>query len=324
MRTLLVLPVLALAVPALAQAPARTDYPTRPVRIIVPQAPGSGVDTMARTVAAKLTESLGQQFIVDNRPGANAIIGTEAAAKSKPDGYTLALGMPSSLAMNPAVYKVLPYDTFRDFVPITQTAMNTFVLIVNPSLPVKSVKELVELGKRRPGDLIYGSFGIGNQTHLASELFKAEAGIQALHVPYKGETPALTELLGGQSTFMFTPGQGVAAHIKAGRLRLLASCGETRAKAFPDVPTMVEIGMPRVIITGWTGLIAPVGTPPEVVDRIYRDTAKHLAVPELRDRLSATGAEPVGSTPAEFAAFIKSEVEKWARVVKSAGLMHSQ
>jgi tripartite-type tricarboxylate transporter receptor subunit TctC len=300
------------------------DFPTRPVRIIVAQAAGSGVDIMARTLAAKLTESLGQQVIVDNRPGANGIIGMEAAAKSKPDGHTLVLGVPSALTMNPYVYKTLPYDTFRDFAPITQTAVNTFVLVVNPVLPVRSVNDLVMLGKRRPGELIYGSFGVGNQTHLAAELFRSEGQLKVLHVPYKGGTPAVSELLGGQTTFMFSPSQGVAPYIKSGRLRLLATCGESRAKAFPDAPTMIEAGLKRVVVTGWTGLLAPAGTPVAIIERLAQDTAQHLAIPELRQQLSAAGAEPVGSTPKAFAAFIKAEAEKWGRVVREAGLAQSQ
>jgi len=310
------------AAPAAAQP--KSDYPTRPVRIVVAQAAGSGVDIMARTVAAKLTESFGQQVIVENRAGANGIIGHEAVAKAKPDGYTLGLGVPSALAMNPFVYKSLPYDTLRDFAPITQTATNTFVLVVNPSLPVRSGADLVALGKRRPGDLIYASFGVGNQTHLAGELFRLETGLNVLHVPYKGETPAVAELLGGQVAYMFAPAQGVTPHIRAGRLRLLASLGEKRATAFPDAPTMVEAGYRRVVVTGWTGLLAPTGTPAEIVDRIHRETARHLSSPELRERLSSVGAEPVGSSPSEFAAFIRAEMEKWSRVVRDAGLAGTQ
>ncbi len=313
-----------LALPASAQQRTGTDYPTRPVRIVVAQAAGSGVDIMARTVAAKLTESFGQQVIVENRAGANGIIGHELVAKAKPDGYTLILGVPSALTMNPFVYKSLPYDPPRDFVPITQTATNTFVLVVNPSLPVRNPAELVALGKRRPGDLVYASFGIGNQTHLAGELFRLETGLNAVHVPYKGEAPAVAELMGGQVVYLFAPSQGVAPHIRAGRLRLLASLGEKRATAFPETPTMVEAGFRRVVVTGWSGLLAPTGTPPEIIDRLHRETARHLATPELRERLSSSGAEPVGSSPAEFAAFIRSETDKWSRVVRDAGLANSQ
>ena len=302
----------------------RTDYPNRPIRIIVAQAAGSGPDIMARVIGQKLTESWGQQVIVDNRPGANGIIGMEAAARSKPDGYNLLLAVPSALTMNPYVYKKLPYDTFRDFLPITQTATNTFGLVVNPALPARSVRELVALGKARPGQLDYGSFGVGNQTHLAGELFSAETRIKMGHIPYKGQTPAVTELLSGQVALMFTPMLGAAQYVAVGRLRLLATCGERRAAAFPDAPTMVESGYPTVVITGWTGLLAPAGVPMDVVNRLQAEVTRYLQLPEVKEALSRQGAEPVVSTPEQFAAFIKAESQKWSRVVRQAGLEFSQ
>jgi len=305
-------------------AAAAQPYPNRPVRIIVPQAAGGGVDIMARSVAQKLTESWGQQVIVDNRPGANGIIGIEPVAKSKPDGYTLSAAFTSVLTINPHVYKSLPYDTLRDFAPISQTVTNTIVLLVHPSLPARSVKELVALGKARPGQLNYGSFGVGNMTHLAGELLRTEAKLNMVHVPYKGETPALTELIGGQVVLLFAISSAAAPHIRAGRARLLATGGEKRAGAWPDTPTMVESGFPNVLVTGWNGFLAPAGTPREVIDKVQRDSARHLLAPELRDRLSAIGAEPVGSTPGQFTAFIKSEMEKWLRVSKAAGIYQSQ
>jgi len=248
----------------------------------------------------------------------------EAAAKSKPDGYTLVLAVPSALTMNPYVYKQLPYDTFRDFVAITQAATNTFGLVVNPSLPVKSVRELVALGRARPSQLNYGSFGIGNQTHLAGELFAAATGIRMLHVPYKGQTPAVTELISGQVSLMFTPMPGTAGYVEAGRLRLLATCGEKRDAIFANVPTMLEAGYPTVIITGWSGLLAPAGVPREVVNRLQSEVARHLLSPELKETMTRQGAEPVGSTPEQFAAFIKSEAQKWSQVIKRAGLEFTQ
>jgi tripartite-type tricarboxylate transporter receptor subunit TctC len=308
---------------AAAGAAAQT-YPVRPIRIIVPQAPASGPDIMARTVAQKLTESWGQQVVVDNRAGANGIIGMEAAAKSKPDGYTLVMSVPSALTMNPYVYKQLPYDTFRDFVAITQTATNTFGLVVNPALPAKSVKELIALGKARPGQLNYGSFGIGNQTHLAAELFSMATGLKTLHVPYKGQTPAVTELVAGQVYFMFTPMPGTAGMVEAGKLRLLATCGEKRDAIFSNVPTMLEAGHPTVIITGWSGLLGPTGVPGDVVNRLQAEIARHILSPELRETIRRQGAEPVASTPEQFAAFIKSEARKWSQVIKRAGLEFTQ
>jgi len=316
--------VLLALIAATATGQTRQDYPTRPIRIIVAQAPGSGPDIMARVIGQKFTEAWGQQVIVDNRPGANGIIGMEAAAKSKPDGYNLVLGVPSALTMNPYVFKKLPYDTFRDFVPVSQLVTNHFGLVVNPSLPVKSVKELVALGRARPGELNYGSFGVGNQTHLAAELFAAETKIKMVHVPYKGQTPAVAELVGGQVALMFTPMLGSAQHVATGKLRLIATAGEKRAAPFPNVPTMVEAGYPSVVITGWTGLLAPTGTSPEVVARLQREVAKHLLASEMRETLSSQGAEAVASTPEQFAAFIKSEAQKWSRVVKQAGLDSSQ
>ena len=305
-------------------AAAAQPYPSRPVRIIVPQATGGGVDIMARSVAQKLTESWGQQVIVDNRPGANGIIGIEAVAKAKPDGYTLSAAFTSVLTINPHVYKSLPYDTFRDFAPISQTVTNTIVLIVHPSLPVKSVKELVALGRSRPGQLDYGSFGVGNMTHLAGELLRVETGLRMVHVPYKGETPALTELIGGQVALLFAVSSAAAPHIRAGRARLLATGGEKRATAWPDTPTMIEAGFPKVQVTGWNGFLAPAGTPPEIIQKVYRDSARHLSSAELRDRLSALGAEPAATTPEQFAAFLRSETEKWLRVSKAAGIYQSQ
>ena len=305
-------------------AAAAQSYPSRPVRLIVPQAPGGGLDIATRAIALKLTETWGQQIIIDNRPGANGIIGIELAAKSKPDGYTLLAAFTSVLTVNPHVYKSLPYDTFRDFTPISQTVTNTIVLVVNPFLPVHSVKELVALGKSRPGDLTYGSFGVGNLTHLAGELLRLETGIKTIHVPYKGETPAVVDLVAGQVAFGFTTAPGAAAHVKSGRLRMLATCGERRSTAFPDMPTMIEAGVPKVLVTGWGGFLAPTGTSPETVQKVSRDTALHLQSPDLRDRLSAIGAEPAGTTPEQFAAFLRSETDKWGRVAKAAGVYQSQ
>ncbi len=308
---------------ALAAAPATaqtTDYLTRPVRIIVPQTAGGAVDIVARAIAQKLSESWGQQVIIDNRPGANGIIGMEAVAKAKPDGYTLGAPFTSVLAINPFVYKTLPYDAFRDFAPVMQSVANVIVLVVHPSLPVRSVKDLVALGKSRPGDLVYGSFGVGNLTHLAGELLRMETKMKMVHVPYKGETPAVTNLIGGQYVLLFSTSAGVFAHIKEGRLRLLATGGEKRAAAYPDAPTMAEAGFPGAGVTGWSGLAMPAGTPPEIVQKFSREAARHVKSAEMSERLTALGAEPVGSSPEEFTAFIKSEATKWSRVIREAGI----
>lgn len=323
MKRSVVLSMLAalVALPAAAQT---GDYPNRPVRIIVPQTAGGAVDIVARAIAQKLSESWGQQVIIDNRPGANGIIGMEAVAKAKPDGYTLAAPFTSVLAINPFVYKTLPYDAFRDFAPVMQSVANVIVLVVHPSLPVRSVKDLVALGKSRPGDLVYGSFGVGNLTHLAGELLRMETKMKMVHVPYKGETPAVTDLIGGQYVLLFSTSAGVFAHIKQGRLRLLATGGEKRAAAYPDAPTMAEAGFPGAGVTGWSGLAMPAGTPPEIVQKFSREAARHVKSAEMSERLTALGAEPVGSTPEEFTAFIKSEANKWSRVISEAGIKLNQ
>lgn len=317
------LPLLSAAT-LLAAAATAQPYPTRPVRIVIPQAAGGAVDVVARPIAQRLSEAWGQQVIVDNRPGANGIIGLEAVAKSKPDGYTLGAAFTSSLTINPHVYKTLPYDALRDFVPIAQVVTNTITLVVHPYLPVRSPKELVALGRSRPGELAYGSAGVGNMTHLAAELLRQETGLKMVHVPYKGDTPAVTELISGQVALIFATAPSVAAHIQSGRLRLLATCGQKRALAYPDTPTMIESGFPNVVVTGWWGLIAPAATPPDLVQKVARDLVQHALTPELRERLRALGAEPAGTSPEQFAAFIKAELTKWERVAKTAGIYHSQ
>jgi tripartite-type tricarboxylate transporter receptor subunit TctC len=292
--------------------------------MIVPQAAGAGVDLMTRIIAQKLTDAWGQQVLVDNRPGANGIIGLEAAVKAKPDGYTMVLGVPSSLTMNPYIYKSLPYDVFRDFAPVIQTSTNTFGMVVNPSLPVRSVKEIVALARAHQGEVRHGSFGTGNMTHLAAELFAQQTGVKLLHVPFKGETPSLVALLSGEIALMLTPMQAFAPYVRSGKLRLLATCGEKRSIAFPDAPSVTELGYPGMVMSGWSGILAPAGTPAEIINKMQQEVARQLLVPETRDNLMQQGAEPVASSPGQFAAFIKSESAKWSRVIKAAGLEHTQ
>jgi len=300
------------------------EYPTRLIRIIVAQAPAAGADLVARMLAQKMTESWGQQVIVENRAGANGIIGGDAVAKSKPDGYTLLVGVSSAITMNPFVYKNLPHDPLRDFAPISQTASNTMALVVTPTLPAPSVKALIALARSRPGELVYGSAGIGNLTHLSAELFSITTGIKMVHAPYKGSTPAWIDLISGHIVLMFTTTQGVAPHFATGKLRLLVTCGEQRTVAFPETPTLVESGYPGLVMTGWTGLLAPAGTPPEILNKLSREVARHLSAPEIRERMSSQGSEPAPSTPEAFAAFIKAEAGKWSKVIRAAGLEHSQ
>lgn len=311
--------ILALAAPAHAE-----DYPARLVRIITPQAPGSSTDILARLIASKLGEAWGQQVIVDNRPGANAIIGMEAAARAKPDGYTLAMAVPSAMTMNPLIYKALPYKPLTDFVAVTQTTAITFVLVVNPALPARSVAELIQLARDRPGALNYSSAGVGNQTHLAGELFDAQAHVAMTHVPNKGETPALLDVISGETQLMFSTMPIAKPHIEAGKLRLLAVCGALRAPEFPDTPTLAESGLPGLVVSGWTGMIAPAGVPPEIVDKIQQEVARQILTPAMRAQLSQQGAAPVGSSPTAFAQFIRAETAKWAPVIDAAGLAMSQ
>jgi len=313
----------ALLLPLSAAAGAQ-DYPTRIIRIVVAQAPSSGPDLAARALGQKLTETWGQPVIVDNRPGANGIIGGDLVAKAKPDGYTLLLGVPSAMTVNQFVYKKMPYDPVRDLAPVTQIATNIFGVVVTPSLPVASIKQLVALAKARPGDLAYASAGIGNLTHLAGELFSQSAGVKMLHVPYKGTTPAQVDVMSGQAALMFVSMRGIAEHIAAKKARLLATMGEKRDPAFPDAPTLVESGYPGVVVIGWNGLLAPAGTPPEIVNKLSRELGRHLDHPEFRARMASLGADPSPSTPEAFAAFIRAEAAKWQKVVRAIGLEHSQ
>ena len=314
-----VLPLLAAALlPGAALA--QPEFPNRPIRIVVPQAAGASIDIAARTVGLRMQEGLGQPVVIENRPGANAIIGMEAVAKAKPDGYTLVLAPPSAVAINPLVFKQLPYDTLRDFAPVSQVTGITFVVVVNPALPVSSLKELAALARKRPGELPFGSAGIANMNHLSGELFSQLNGVKMLHVPYKGETPAVIDLLSGANAVMFTTLPSVAQHIRSGKLRAVAVMGSQRSPVLPDVPTAAEAGMASITTSGWTGLLAPAGTPNDVIQRLYREVARVVKLSEVSDALSKLGADPVGSSPEQFGAFIKAELAKWANVVRSSGI----
>ena len=315
--------LLALAAPGAAQT--ADDYPNRPIRIIVPQAAGSGVDLQARVLAQKMGELWGQQAIVDNRPGANAIIGMDAGAKAAPDGYTLIYAPVSAVTTNAFIYKKLPYDTFRDFMPITQTTANPLGAIVNPAAGIKSITDLVAQAKARPGTINYGSFGIGNMTHLMGVLLSLAADIKMTHVPYRGQTPAMTDVVAGQIPLAFTTTAGVADFVETGKLDLIATFGETRDEQFPNTPTVVESGYPSVIVVGWSGLLAPAGVPPQIVERIYAGMAKALAMPDVKDAIARQGSKAISSRgPQDFARYIKSEAEKFHPVMQAAGLEGSQ
>lgn len=312
---------------AAASAAAQTagDYPNRPIRIIVPQAAGSGVDLQARTLAQKMGELWGQPGVVENRPGANAIIGMEAAAKAAPDGYTLAYAPVSSITTNQFIYKKLPYDVFRDFAPITQTVSNPLGLIANPASGLKSIKDVVERAKANPGQLNYGSFGLGNLTHLQGVLLSLAADIKMTHVPYRGQTPMVTDVLGGQIPMGFTTTAGVSDLVASGKLLLLATFGADRDEQFPNTPTPTQAGYPRAVVVGWAGLLAPAGTPPQIIAKLYAGMAKALAMPDVKEAILKQGSKAVSSkSPDDFARYIKSESEKFHVVIKAAGLEGSQ
>ena len=295
------------------------QYPTHPVRFIVPSAAGGGTDIIARAISLRLSETLGQQFVVDNRPGAGQMIGIELAAKAPPDGHTLLMAA-STLAINPVMYKKVPYDPLRDFAPITQAASLPNVLVVHPSLPVKSVAELIVYAKRHPGELNYASAGIGTSPQMSIELLKAMAGIDMVHIPYKGTAPGVVDLLAGQVKLMAPNLLTALPHIKSGKLRALAVTSARRSEALPDVPTVAEAGLPGYDSTQWYGVLAPAGTPREIVARLHDEIVRALRDAEVGKRLAADGAEAVGSSPDEFSAFIRSETEKWASVAKAAGI----
>jgi tripartite-type tricarboxylate transporter receptor subunit TctC len=295
------------------------EYPVRPIRLIVPFAPGGSNDIMARIVAQSLHQSMGQQVIVDNRPGASGIVGTEIAARSTPDGHTL-LMMSLTLTVNPSLYRKLPYDTLKDLVPVTLVASAPLMLVVHPSLPVKTVKDFIAYAKAHPGKLNFGSGGRGATPHLAGEMLQTMAGLRMTHVPYKGGGPALSDLVGGQIQLMLENIPSTNPFVKAGKLRALAVTGKTRSALLPDLPTLDEAGLKGYEIVGWNGLFFPAGTPNAIVQKVHAETVKMLAQPDVKERLAALGAEGVGNSPAEFAAFVRAEIAKWARVVKQAGL----
>lgn len=293
------------------------SYPNKPVRMIVPFAAGGGTDIVARTMAPKLTEALGQSFVVENRAGANANIGMDLVAKSPADGYTLSFTS-SALAINPSLYKKLTYDPIKDFAPITLATLIPFILVTHPSVPVTSVRQLVALAKARPGQLSYASSGAGNATHLSMALFARMAKLELVHVPYKGTGQGIIDLMGGHVQLMFGAIPSTMPQVRAGKLRLLAISSAKRSAVLPDTPTVAEGGVPGYELTSWYAALAPAGTPAAIVNRLNTEMVRVLNLPEVKSRLTDEGAEPVGNTPQQFGAFIPSERAKYAEVVSAA------
>jgi tripartite-type tricarboxylate transporter receptor subunit TctC len=303
-----------IALGALAQS-----YPNRPIRLVVPFPAAGTTDILARAAAQKLTEALGQAVVVDNRPGAGGNIGSDLVAKSAPDGYTLLMGTVGTHAINPSLYSKMPYDHVKDFVPVVLVAGVPNVLVVNPALPVKSVADLIKLAKDKPGTINFASSGSGTSIHLSGELFKTMSGIDMTHVPYKGSSPALTDLIGGQVQVMFDNLPSALPQIKGGKLRAVAVTSLKRAPALPDVPTIDESGLPGFEASSWFGVLAPAGTPAPIVAKINAEVNKWLQSADAREKLLSQGAEAAGGTPEQFAAHIRAETDKWAKVVKASG-----
>jgi tripartite-type tricarboxylate transporter receptor subunit TctC len=304
----------AVAMPAGAQ-----QYPTRPVRFVVPFAPGGSTDTLARTIGLKLADALGQQVVVDNRPGGNGDIGMLIVAKAPPDGHTILLGYIANLAIAPSLYVKMPYDPVKDYAPVTQIATSPNVLTAHPSVQAKSLKELIALAKANPGAVNFASTGIASVGHLTGELLNNLAGMKMTHVPYKGGGQAIIDLLGGHVQVMFSGFTAAMPHIKSGKVRALAVTGAKRSPALAEVPTIAEQGFPGVEATAWYGVLAPAGAPKPIVTRLHDETVRILKLPDVNQRLDGLGFEIVGSTPEQFGAYIRSEIEKWAKVVKASG-----
>ena len=307
---------LATLTPSLAAAQA---FPSKPVKLVIPFPPGGSLDNVGRLIAQKLSETWGQQVVIENKPGAGGNIGADAVAKSPPDGYTAVMGALSTHAVNPSLYRTMPYDAAKDFAPISNVAITPNVLIVSVKSPIHTLPELIAYAKANPGKVNFGSGSNGSAGHLAGELFKIDTGTDVMHIPYKGGAPALQALLAGDTQFMFDNLANAMAQVKGGTVRPIAVTTAQRSKLAPDLPTMAEAGMPGFDISTWFGLLAPAGTPPEVIAKWNADVVKVLNSPEVREKMLAQGAEPSPTTPAEFAAFIAKERDKYAKIVKASG-----
>ncbi len=313
----LVIALLAASCCAAASAAPAVSYPTRPIRLIVPFAPAGSADNLARTLQPALSEALGQTLVIDNRPGASSIIGTDLTAKAAPDGYTLLL-ITTTHTVNPALMPKLPFDALKDFAPVSLVVSQPNILVVHPAVAARTVKELIALAKAKPNTLNFASGGNGSSPHLSGELLKLVTGVQITHVPYKGSGPGITDLLGGHVQLMFAGPLGVEQYIKAGRLRALAVADARRSAVLPDVPTMAEAGVPGVETGTWYGMLAPARTSQPIIDTVYRAILTVVQLPDMKTRLLAQGVDIVANPPPQFAVFLKSEVAKWAKVVKDA------
>lgn len=308
--------LLLLCLVALASAAHAEDYPARPIRLIVPFAPGGGNDTVARLVGESLGKRLGQPVVIDNRPGAGGVVGAELAAKAPADGYTLFLGGVGSHAINPNLHKDLRYDPIRDFAAVSLLASAPLILVVHPSLSAQSVQELIAFARSHPGKLNYASNGNGSSSHLAAVMFASMTGIDMAHIPYKGLAPALTDLLSGHDELMFSSVVAILPHVRAGKLRMLAVTSRQRMDLLPDVPTIAESGVPNYETSSWYGILAPAGTRPEIVRRLHEEIVKVLAQDDVRKALAQEGAEPVGNSPEQFAEFIRAEKQRLGTVIE--------
>ena len=303
----------------LSAASAHAVYPDRPLRLIVPFPPGGAVDVLGRAVALNARDALGQNIVVDNRPGFGGAVGSELAAHATPDGYTLLMGSTSTISINPSLVSNLAYNASKDFVPITLVGFVPHVLVATMAIPVNNLKEFIAYAKARPGQLAYGSAGVGTPHHIALEMFKQMTGVDLLHVPYKGTAPALVDLLSGRVACMSSEVLAVLPHVRAGKLRALGIATASRNQVAPESPTVAEAGLPGFEVTSWYGVLAPTGTARDITSRLSRDIAKSLSTPDMRQRFADLGATPVGNTPDEFAAFIKREGAKWAKAIKISG-----
>ena len=299
---------------------AAQSYPSRPIRIVVPFAPGGSADLVARVLGHGLTESLGQQVVVENRPGASGMIGNEHVARSAPDGYTLTIGTLGPFAVNQTLFAKVPYDNMRDFAPITLTGISSHILVAHPSLPVQNVNDLIALAKSKPGQLTFASSGTGNATHLTLELFKAAAGLDLIHVPYKGGGPAMSDLVGGQVAFSFASMPSALQFVQSGRLRAIAVSGAQRSALFPNVPTVAEAALPGFASEDWQGILAPAKTPTDIISRLNQEIARVLTGQEVKAKLAAAGFDARTSTPQWFGEFIQAETVKWAKLLKQSGI----